>query len=136
MSCLGIKLATVLKNRTLFESAIPSNFVVHVYKYNYVWLFQMSNGVTSVISHVEIVTVEDFFKGQKSSAEYLAASKSYVPPNTRTAILYVTPSKNDEEPGTACVSRFFCCESDCGLLDRFKVRQMQHMPQKALLQLA
>ncbi len=44
--------------------------------------------------------------------------------------------KNDEEPGTACVSRFFCCESDCGLLDRFKVRQMQHMPQKALLQLA
>eukprot|EP00435_Cladocopium_sp_Y103_P009233 s49_g2.t1 len=46
---------------------------------------------------------EDFFKGRKSSAEYLTASKSYVPPNTRTAILYV--------------------------------RQMQHMPQKALLQL-
>lgn len=46
---------------------------------------------------------EDFFKGKKSSAEYLTASKSYVPPNSRTAILYI--------------------------------RQMQHMPQKALLQL-
>jgi len=52
---------------------------------------------------IMLMGAEDFFKGQKSSAEYLAASKSYVPPNSRTAILYV--------------------------------RQMQHMPQKALLQL-
>jgi len=50
-----------------------------------------------------LMGAEDFFKGKKSSAEYLTASKSYVPPNSRTAILYV--------------------------------RQMQHMPQKALLQL-
>ena len=50
-----------------------------------------------------LMGAQDFFKGSKSSSEYLEASKSHVPPNSRTAILYV--------------------------------RQMQHMPQKALLQM-
>ncbi|CAJ1428914.1 unnamed protein product [Effrenium voratum] len=46
---------------------------------------------------------QDFFKGQKSSSEYLASTKKCIPVNTRTAIIYV--------------------------------RQMQHVPQKALLQM-
>eukprot|EP00913_Durusdinium_trenchii_P021843 g20524.t1 len=52
---------------------------------------------------IMLMGAQDFFKGQKSSAEYLTASKGHVPANSRTAILYV--------------------------------RQMQHMPSKALLQM-
>ena len=52
---------------------------------------------------IMLMGAQDFFKGSKSSSEYLTASQSHVPPNSRTAILYV--------------------------------RQMQHMPQKALLQM-
>lgn len=86
------------------------------------------NGVTSVTSS-KSTRRQDFFKGQKSSAEYLAASKSYVPPNSRTAILYVTRPNG-------WVSHFCLAQIESVLPDRSKVRQMQHMPQKALLQLA
>ena len=116
------------KTPLFFESAIPSNFVFHVSIDRLA--FADVNGVTSVTSSIPR---EDFFKGSKSSAEYLAASKGYVPPNSRTAILYVTrPKEQDGFPILVfATSRWIVV-----VPDRSKVRQMQHMPQKALLQLA
>ena len=49
-------------------------------------------------SRTTIQKLQDFFKGKKSSAEYLTASKSYVPPNSRTVILYVTGPLSGGEP--------------------------------------
>ena len=72
------------------------------------------NGVTSVTSSSKSTRRQDFFKGQKSSVEYLAASKSYVPPNSRTAILYVTRP--------IWVSHFCCCESVVWCLFRIDPR--------------